>query len=299
MARNRYDGPRNPHDHRRHSPGDPRFPNDRKRTPPRTSPLPQRIALLRTLPTRGHQAADDHPADHKLERRRIHVLLLPRPTEGGVPGAVRQRRAHRGRRRAPLRGDSLQPELHQRNARPNRHRDRRAGKSKTGIDELGAVGEVGCSNNPTSCTDAATTSSGVSSTRRSSKPSTSRTRRSQTLNSRNPSGCSTPSSATGPQQPARSPQTKRPPALRVAFARRQALGSYFVAFIQALVLVRPLGWSCGESNPGPSRCERDALPTALQPRTWCAESVSGGAHQVGWGVLLSDGSSVGQVRGVA
>src|SRR5262245_26953396 len=28
---------------------------------------------------------------------------------------------------------------------------------------------------------------------------------------------------------------------------------------------RHLAWSCGESNPGPSRCERDALPTALQP----------------------------------
>src|SRR4051812_30801879 len=27
----------------------------------------------------------------------------------------------------------------------------------------------------------------------------------------------------------------------------------------------PIAWSCGESNPGPSRCERDALPTALQP----------------------------------
>src|SRR3954451_13606594 len=27
-----------------------------------------------------------------------------------------------------------------------------------------------------------------------------------------------------------------------------------------------VGWSCGESNPGPLRCERSALPTALQPR---------------------------------
>lgn len=64
-----------------------------------------------------------------------------------------------------------------------------------------------------SCTDAATTSSGVCSTKRSSKPSTSRTRRSQTVNSRNPSG---------------------PPAVWVAFARLQASRSYFVAFIQAL-----------------------------------------------------------------
>ena len=27
-----------------------------------------------------------------------------------------------------------------------------------------------------------------------------------------------------------------------------------------------IGWSCGDSNPGPSHCERDALPTAPQPQ---------------------------------
>jgi hypothetical protein len=32
------------------------------------------------------------------------------------------------------------------------------------------------------------------------------------------------------------------------------------------------GWSCGESNPGPLRCERSALPTALQPRNRVEDS---------------------------
>ncbi|MTD57307.1 hypothetical protein [Amycolatopsis pithecellobii] len=47
----------------------------------------------------------------------------------------------------------------------------------------------------------------------------------------------------GPQQPAQRTQTKGPPAMQVVLARRQASQSYSVAFIQALVLVRPLGWS--------------------------------------------------------
>jgi DNA invertase Pin-like site-specific DNA recombinase len=96
---------------------------------------------------------------------------------------------------------------------------------------------------PTGCTDAATTSSGVYSTKRSSTPSTSKTRRSQMMSFTSPSASSTPSNASGPQQPTLSTQTKRPPAMRVAHARRQASRSYSVAFIQALVLVRPLGWS--------------------------------------------------------
>ncbi|MEQ0562370.1 hypothetical protein ABJI51_25070 [Amycolatopsis sp. NEAU-NG30] len=38
-------------------------------------------------------------------------------------------------------------------------------------------------------------------------------------------------------------QAKGPPAMRMVLARLLASGSYFVAFIQALVLVRPLRWS--------------------------------------------------------
>src|SRR5690606_26095751 len=99
------------------------------------------------------------------------------------------------------------------------------------------------SNNPTSCTDAATTNSAASSTRRSSTPSTSRTTRSQTVSSVNPSANSTPSKVSGPPHPTRRAQTKGPPATRVVLARLQASRSYFVGFIQALVLVSPLWWS--------------------------------------------------------
>ncbi|GAB3566132.1 hypothetical protein GCM10027445_12430 [Amycolatopsis endophytica] len=58
-----------------------------------------------------------------------------------------------------------------------------------------------------------------------------------------PSANSTPSKICGPQQRARVAQTKGPPTVRVVLARRQASRSYFMAIIQALVLLRTLGWS--------------------------------------------------------
>jgi hypothetical protein len=75
------------------------------------------------------------------------------------------------------------------------------------------------------------------------QPSTSRMRGSQTVSFTSPSASSTPSNASGPQQPTFSTQAKGPPTMRVALARRQASRSYSVAFIQALVLVGPLRWS--------------------------------------------------------
>jgi hypothetical protein len=88
-----------------------------------------------------------------------------------------------------------------------------------------------CSNNQTSCTDAAMTNSAVCTTKRRFKPSTSRTKKIQPANSRTLRACS---SVIGPQHPAtaQSPQTRRPPATRVALLA-----------VRQFVRVRRLRWS--------------------------------------------------------
>ena len=113
---------------------------------------------------------------------------------------------------------------------------------------------------PKSSTDAATTSNGDYSTKRSSTASASKTTRSPIMTSTTPSGSFTPFSANtslGPQT--RRPlgrcmeAAKRPPAQRMAL-QLSVSPCYSRASTQVRVLITTLGWRQSRSNPSPRHC---------------------------------------------